>query len=246
METLDSLSMHYLFFSSKSDSAFFYINDFIDSAFKRPNPKYLILGYARLGFYYLNTGHHKAALEASLKGIHLSQEFLVNDYLSALYYNLAWVYDNMGDLSSALTSAFTGLQMVEQSRDLFIDQQLHLVGMIGNIYLDKNNYDSARYYFNKVQLLANASKELAAKDISNWYEGMYFLNTAAYAKADSVLSRGIASCEQNGDFLLNVFHLFLAQSFFYERKFGNSIQQASKALAISIAINDLGDAQGAA
>src|ERR1700683_3353407 len=71
--TLDSLSMDYLFFSTKSDSTFHYTDQFINYAFTLTDKKYLILAYARMGFYYTNILKNKEALNISLKGISLSE-----------------------------------------------------------------------------------------------------------------------------------------------------------------------------
>ena len=71
--TLDSLSMDYLFFSTKLDSTSYYANQFINYAFTLADKKYLILAYARMGFYYTNITKQKEALNISLKGISLSE-----------------------------------------------------------------------------------------------------------------------------------------------------------------------------
>ncbi|MEJ0104442.1 MAG: hypothetical protein WDO19_18585 [Bacteroidota bacterium] len=244
--TLDSIAMYYLFFTDKPDSSFYYINDQVNHAFNLEDKKNLILGYARLGFYYLNTSQYKASLDISFKGINLSEEYDIPDYLSALFYNASWVYNNIGDPSSALNSAFDGLRYLKNNKDPFMDQQLHILGLIGNIYLDSNEYDSAHYYFNKVDSLSYISNELAAKDISNWYQGMYYLFNKNYSRADSIFSTGIRRCEKNGDFLLNVFNLFLAQSYFNQGKINEAISAAKRAMIISESLNDHGDAQGSA
>jgi len=167
--TLDSLSMYYLFFTNRQDSSFTYINQFISYAFNLKDKKYLILAYARMGFYYVNISQYQAALDISLKGIRLSEQYNIADYLSTLYYNNSWVYYSYADTTAAFENAFDGIAALKKNKDQFLDQAVHLNGIIGNIYLDNNKLDSAYYYFDKVSSLANNSKELAAKDISDWY-----------------------------------------------------------------------------
>ena len=244
--TLDSLAMLYLFFSDKSDSAFFYANSFIHYTFSLPEKKYLILAYARMSFYYINISQYKAALDMSLKGISLSDEYNIPDYLSALYYNCSWVYFNLGDLASGLSNAFTGRSFLKQDKDRFYDQALHLNGIIGDIYLQKGKNDSAFHYFSLVSSIADTSKELAAKDISNWYWGMYYLTKEDYSKADTFLSEGIASCRKNGDFLLSFFLIFSAQSKLNQNKIQEAIADSRSAYTLSLHLNDpAGESQGA-
>ena len=144
-------------------------------------------------FYYINVSQYKAALDMSLKGISMSNEYYMPDYLAALYYNCSWVYFNLGDLVSGLNNAFSGKSFLKDDEDRFYDQALHLNGIIGNIYLVMKKEDSAFHYFSLVASIADTSKELAAKDISDWYWGMYYLSKKDYSKADAFLSKGIAS-----------------------------------------------------
>jgi two-component system, NtrC family, sensor kinase len=235
---LDSLSMYSMFFSNKSDSTYYYINKYINYAFNFSNKKYLILAYARMGFYYINTSQYKEALNISLKGINLSEEYHIPNFLSALYYNLAWVYLNLQDNPEALNNAFKGIFFLKDNQDPFYDQTLHLNGIIGNIYLYSDKPDSAYYYFHLVDSIAANSKELAAKDITEWYWGMYYLFKKNYAIADSVLSIGIASCQKSGDFLLNFFLIFSAQSNLAQGNLKKAIANAHFAYVISQPLND--------
>ena len=193
--TLDSLSMDYLFFSTKPDSTFYYANQFINYAFTLTDKKYLILAYARMGFYYTNITKYKEALNISLKGISLSETYDIPDYLSALYYNLAWVYYSLNDYKEGLSSAFKGISFLKDDKDGFYDQALHINGIIGNIYQDSGKPDSAVYYYRKVDSLATTSKELAAKDLSHSFWSIYYLfYKKDYGKADSIMAIGITDC----------------------------------------------------
>ena len=244
--TLDSLSMYYLFFTNKPDSSFFYANEFINHSFNLKNKKYLILAYAHMGFYYLNSSQYKAALNISLKGLKLSKQYHIVDCLSALYYNISWVYFNLGDPVSAQKNAFEGMHNIKDSWDPFYDEQLHLLGLIGNMYLNYNKLDSANYYFKLVDSLAPISKELAAKDIAIWYRSMYYLNKEDYPMADSLILQGIASCERNGNFLLDFFLSFLAESYLKQGKVNEAILAGRRALDVSNSIEDNGGAYSAA
>ncbi len=238
MIILDSLQLNYLFFSDKPDSSFFYINQLVSYAFTQPEKKALILAYSRMGFYYINIAHYKSALDITLQGIKLSEETGITDYLSSLYNNIAWVYLNFNDYHSALAAVLSGKANLPGDRDRFLDEPLHLAGLAGNIYLEMNKPDSAFYYFSQTASLASRSKEMAAKDISGWYWGMFMLQTKNYPKADSFFEVGIHSCEQNHDFLLNAFHLFSAQSLVEQRKFHEAIRQASIGMALSRGVQD--------
>ena len=242
--TLDSLSMYYLFFTPNSDSSFVYANQFINHSFSLKDKKYLILAYARMGFYYINISRLKDALDISLKGIKLSQELHITDYLSALYYNLSWVYFNLDDPGSGLKSAFQGIQYLKDNKDHFFDQRLHLLGQIGNFYIG-NSTDSALHYLRQVDSLASISKELAAKDISNYYWGMYYLSNGDHPKADSIFSAGIISCKKNGNFLLDIFLLLTAQSKLDQGNIHDAITAGRLAKDEALLINDIGGAQSA-
>ncbi len=243
---LDSLTMFYMWFMNKPDSTFEYAKRFINFSLTQQDKKYLILAYARMGFYYINVSEYKAALDISLRALKLSQEYNIPDFLSALYYNVSWVYFNLDDHVRAFTNARMGKFHLTEDKDRFMDQQLHLDGLIGNIHLSEDKMDSARYYFKQVNLRANVSEELAAKDIAAWYWGMFFLRTAEYPKADSVLSIGIASCKQNGDFLLDFFLVFSARSKIRQHKIAEAIVELKNAHALSIQNNDLGGAMQSA
>jgi two-component system, NtrC family, sensor kinase len=235
---LDSLSLNYLFFTYKPDSSSYYINQLIDLAFKLPEKKFLILAYSRKGFYYINIAQYKAALDISLKGIKLCEQFHSSEYLSSLYNNIIWVYLNVNDSRSALNAAVLGKSFFATNDDRFLDEPLHFAGLLGNIYLNMDKKDSAFYFFSQMGSLASNSKELAAKDISDWYWGMYYLYTKDYFKTDSFLRVGINSCEKNGDFLLNSFHLYLAQSLIEQRKFHQAITEARIGRLLSQAVQD--------
>ncbi len=244
--TLDSLSMYSLFFSNQPDSTYHYANEFINYAFTLKNKKYLILAYARMGFYYINVTQLKAALDISLKGIALSEEYNIPDYLSALYYNLAWVYHNLNDSKEALLNAHKGIAFLKDNKDKFYDQALHINGIIGNILLDSDKTDSAFLYFKLVDSIASVSREKAAKDIADWYWGMYYVEMENYKVADSVLSEGVASCRENGDFLLPFFLIFSAQSNIGQGKIQNAIDEGHSAFILSKYLNFPGGANASA
>jgi two-component system, NtrC family, sensor kinase len=235
---LDSLQLTYLFYSYKPDSSFYYINQLVSYGFKRPDKKALVLAYSRMGFYYVNTAHYKAALDISLQGIRIAEEFGIPDYLSSLYYNLAWVYLNVNDYRTALGAAFSGKTNLVYDQDHFLDESLHLSGLAGNVYLGLDKPDSALYYFNEMASEASRSKETAAADIADYYWGMYFLNRKSYPKADSFLVAGTHRCEQNHDFLLNSFHLFLAQSLLEQGRIREAVREASLGMLTSRGVQD--------
>ncbi len=237
--TLDSLSMYNMFFNDKEDSTFYYCNEYINTAFAIPDKKYLALAYARLSFYYNNTGRYKETLEMALKGLDLSERYHIKDYLSALYYDLAWVYSNLDDYREALNNSLRGLANLAFNKDPFFDQALHLYGIIGQIYLEKNNEDSALFYYKKMDAVAAASKEYAAENITYWYWSQYYLfNKKNYQKADSATSTAIASCRQSGEFLLNYFYIFSSYSYLYQGRIAEAISQAREAYKLSLPITD--------
>ena len=244
--TLDSLAMYYMFFTNYSDSAARYANEFINYAFTLPHKKWLILAYARMGFYYINTSQYKAALDISLKGFNLSEQKNIPDYLSSLYYNRAWVYSNLGDGNEALKSALKGISYLKDDKDGFYDQPLHLYGILGSTFLFAGKRDSAFIYFKKVDSIAARSKELAGRDIADWYRGMYYLFTGDYPKADSSLTAGIVKCRQNGDFLLSFFLMFSSESKMRQGKIQNAISDARTAYELSVPLKDPAGAGNAA
>src|SRR4051812_39379786 len=89
---LDSLSLYYLYFTTRQDTAFYYINQAIDYSIPLKDKRYLILEYSRLGLYLLLKAQFASSLESTVKGIKLSQEFNLPYYYSILYYNLCILY----------------------------------------------------------------------------------------------------------------------------------------------------------
>ena len=236
---LDSLSMNYMFFSEKSDSTFYYGNDFINTAFSMADKKYLTLAYAHLGFYYINIAKIKEALNMSFKGLSLSEQNNIPDYQSALYYDMSWVYFNMGDYTEGLKNAFKGISYLKENKDPFFDQALHLNGIIGDIYMQTGKIDSAEYYFRLVDSIAVSSKELSAKEISAYYWSNYYLYYKRdYNKADSIIHIGITNCKKNGDMLLNYFYIYSSKSRLYQGKINEAIGEAHKAYSLSLKMKD--------
>ncbi len=237
--TLDSLSMYNMFFNDKEDSTFYYCNENINTAFAITDKKYLALAYARLSFYYNNTGRYKETLEMALKGLDISEQYHIKDYLSALYYDLAWVYSNLDDYREALDNSLRGIANLKFNKDPFFDQALHLYGIIGQIYLNNNKEDSAIFYYKKMDAVATNSKEFAAETITYWYwSGYYLFNKRNYQKADSVISMAIDSCRESGEFLLNYFYIFSSYSYLYQGRIAEAISQAGEAYKLSLLITD--------
>jgi two-component system, NtrC family, sensor kinase len=236
---LDSLSMYNMFFGGKSDSTLNYCNEYINTAFQIPDKKYLVLAYARLSFYYNNTGQYKESLNMALKGLDLCEQYHIQDYLSALYYDLCWFYLNMGNFKEGLESAQKGIAALKLNRDPFFDQTIHLYGIIGNIYLENNKEDSALYYYNRMDAVAATSSELGANVITYWYWAMYYLyNKKDFKKADSLCSVAIAECRKYNDFLLNFFFLYSSTSYLRQGQIEKAIARAHEAYELSLPIAD--------
>ncbi len=236
---LDSLSMYNMFFNNRSDSTLNYCNEYINTAFQIPDKKYLVLAYARLSFYYNNTGQYKECLSMALKGLDLAEQYHVQDYLSALYYDLSWFYLNSDDFKEGLASVRKGIAFLKFNRDPFFDEALHLYGMTGNYYLHINKTDSALFYFNRMDSISAASTELAAKNITDWHWVIYYLYYKRdYQKTDSLCDEAIVECRKYGEFLLNFFYLFSSTSYLNQGKIGKAIAEAREAYALSLPITD--------
>jgi len=245
--TLDSLAMYYLFFTNKTDSSYYYINKSIDWAFNLKDKRFLILAYGRMGFYYVCTSQLKAAIEISLKGVKLSESNRIKDYLSALYYNLSWVYSNLNDPGFQLNYAHKAIAYLQDSKDPFMDQPIHVFGILSAGYLFSNKPDSAFYFLEKMRSRLESSKELIAKDVYQWYLGMYYQITKQFAKADSVLAEGLARCEAINDLqLLQVFYATLARSFIKQGKIKDAIPLLHHELRVSASTKDREDIKDAA
>ncbi|HEY5464852.1 MAG TPA: ATP-binding protein [Hanamia sp.] len=237
--TLDSLSMYNMFFNDKSDSTFYYCNEYVNTAFAISDKKYLALAYARLSFYYINTGGYKESLQAALKGLDLSEQYHIKDYLSALYYDLGWVYSNLDDSKEASDNALKGISNLAFNKDPFFDQALHLYGIFGDVYLKNGKADSALFYYKKMDSIAAISKELAAENITYWYWSQYYLfYKKDYQKADSVISLAIAGCLKTGEFFINFFYIFSSYSYLYQGRIAEAINQAMEAYKLSLPITD--------
>ncbi len=237
--TLDSLAMNYLFFSTRPDSAFYYINEFVNIAFRLRDKKYLILSYSRMGFYYILTSQLKASMDITLKGITLSEENNITDHLSALYYNLGWVYTSLGNTEMKMKYANMARAQLKNSRDPFFDQPVHILGQIGSTYLFNHMSDSALYYLKIVDSLADNSKELAAKDISQWYLGIYYSKMQNYVLADSNYLSCIGRCKKNNDYrILSACLLSYAGSLSDQDRVPEAIAVGRVALETNITITE--------
>ncbi len=224
--TLDSLSMYYMFYEAKYDSAFSYLTQFVNTGFALKDKKYLVLAYARFGFYYLNIAELNAGLDISLKGLQLARQNNITDFNATLYYDLSFIYYNLGDSALSMQNALKGEQALLYNKDPFYDIPLHLYGHISSIYADHGNLTPALRYLALLDAAAKISKERAANDISYYYWTNYFFDIDNYTKADSVISLGIASCKNNGDFLLTSFYYFQVISYFNKGRYRESISTA--------------------
>ncbi|HVZ96236.1 MAG TPA: ATP-binding protein [Chitinophagaceae bacterium] len=237
--TLDSLSMHNMFFNHQQDSTLYYCNEYINLAYPLPDKKYLALAYARISFYYINTGQYKEALNMALKGLNLSEQYNIRDYLSALYYDLTWAYFNLDDDKEALNNGFKGISFLKVSKDPFFDQALHLYALTGDTYLDIRKPDSALFYYKKMDSTAAVSKELAADIITYWSWTQYYLfYKKDYKRADSVIAAAIPECLKYGEFLINYFYAFSADSYLKQGRINEAIAQAKETYRLSLPITD--------
>ncbi len=236
---LDSLSMYNMFFYHGADSTFSYCQEYINKAIQLPDKKQLILAYARLSFFYSNVGQYKESLSAALKSLNLSEQYHNRDYLSSIYYDLTWAYINLNDNKEALKNALHGISYLKQNKDPFFDQALHLYGITGLCYQNIGKADSAVFYYEKMGSVVSASKELSAKVIADWHWVIYYLyHTKQYEKADSLIADGIKECLATGDFLLNGFYIYAANSAIGQNKIDKAITQAKKGFNFSLLIND--------
>jgi tetratricopeptide (TPR) repeat protein len=198
---LDSLSMYTMFFTPRFDSTLAFCDENINTAFPIPDKKYLILAYARLSFYNSNAGLYKECLDVTFKGLDLSEQYHVQDYLSVLYYDLSWFYLSINNPPEALAPALKGISFLKVNKDPFFDQALHLYGMVGGIYQNKNREDSALFYFHKMDSIAAGSAERGAKVIDYYYwEDYYLWYKKDFKKADSVCAAAIAECKKTNHF----------------------------------------------
>ena len=238
---LDSLSMYNMFFGTQPESTLSYCNQYVSTAFKIPDKKYLILAYARLSFYYTNNSLYKECLDVAFKGLELSEQYHVQDYLSVLYYDIGWFYISIGNSKEAVEPALKGISFLPLCKDPFFDETLHLYGMIGNAYLDINKTDSALIYYARVDSVANQSAELGAKVISYYYWSLYYLwNKKDYKKADSVNSAAIIECRKTGHFLMSGFYLSLSESSLRQGNISKAIAEATDQIMLPIHMTDPG------
>jgi len=236
---LDSLSMYNMFFYHGADSTFSYCQEYINKAIQLPDKKQLILAYARLSFFYSNVGQYKESLSTALKGLNLSEQYHNQDYLSALYYDLAWCYLDLNDNSEALKNTLYGISYLKQSKDPFFDQALHLYGITGLCYQDIGKADSAVFYYKKMGLVVSTSKEQSAKAVADYHWAYYYLfMTKQYEKADLLIADGIKECLATGDFLLDDFYIWSANSAIGQNKIDKAITKAKMGFKLSFLIND--------
>ncbi len=230
---LDSLSMYYMFYSNNYDSSFYYANQSVNNAFLINDKKYLVLAYARIGFYYFNRSQYNAGLNISLKGLQLAEQYKITDFNATLYYNISFIYNNLNDSALSMQNAFKGLEFISDNKDLFFDIPLHLFQLINNNYSDGGNFDSALLFLHKMDSVVTSSKERAAKDISYYCWSEFYLDKMDYHGADSVTALGIASCKQNGDFLIKTFYTYQAISYFNQRRYKETITAAKSVLEVN-------------
>jgi two-component system, NtrC family, sensor kinase len=236
---LDSLAIYYFYFTTRQDSTFFFINETINNAFPLKDKRFLILGYARMGMYFVFTSQYKASLEISLKGIKLSRQYNIPNYLSALYYNIGSVYSFFGNSDLEMKNALDGMYYLKDYTDPFIDQRVNILTLIGNVYEEKKIFDSAFYYFSNSHLIALTSKDPTALDESLGYFGKYYFYSKNNAKADSICLEGIEHCENKRDFQwIEAFHLLLARSLIDQEKILKAVPLLHLTMTDAKSIND--------
>jgi two-component system NtrC family sensor kinase len=236
---LDSLAIHYFYFTTRQDSAFYFINETINNAFHLKDKRYLILAYARMGMYFVFTSQYKASLEISLRGIKLSEQYNIPYYLSALYYNIASVYSFFRNFDSELKYVQDGMYYLKNYEDPCIDQHVNILTLLGNVYQEKKMRDSAFYYFSKSHFIALTSKDPTSQDESLCYFVKYYFYSKNFAKADSICFEGIKQCEKNSDFQwIEGFHLLLARSLIGQEKILQAVPVLHLTMADAKSIDD--------
>jgi two-component system NtrC family sensor kinase len=231
---LDSLSMYNMIFNNQMDSTLSYCNEYINTAFPIPDKKYLILAYALLSFYYRNVSLNTECLNMTFKGLDLSEEYHVQDYLSALYYDLGWFYISVGNARGALAPALKGIVFLKFNKDPFFDPAVYLYAMVGNIYQGMNKPDSALYYLQKMDSLAAVSTDRGAKVTAYFYWADYYSSyTKDYKKTDSVCYAAIAECRKYGHYLIGGFYIYLGGSSLSQGKIQKAISEAKEAYALA-------------
>jgi sensor histidine kinase YesM len=197
---LDSLSLYYLYFTTKQDSAFYYINQAIDYSIPLEDKKYLILEYSRLGLYLLLKAQFAASLESTVKGIKLSQKYNLPYYYSPLYYNLCILYLTTSDFESMLKNAKLAAFYLKYVKDPFFDETVKITSLLGCSYCLNQNNDSGFYYLNKALLLSESSKDETAKDAAKFFLSNSYFNLKDYDKTDSILRAGVQHSKRVNDY----------------------------------------------
>ncbi len=239
LRIMDSLSMYYLYFSTKTDSSLIYSNASINIAFPLEDKRYLILAYARRANYFWQKTNLKAALENSFQGIQLSKDLNIPDYLSTHYNNIISIYGIYANDEQIIKNTAYQVEYVKYSKDPFYDQKLSSLLNIGYVHQIKKKHDSAYLYFTKAYEASIDSKDQISSAIALWYLGKIYNILKKYELADSIFLKGVEHCKRNYENqTLNGIYYELANNYVSLKQFRKAIMAARLGLTNARLIKD--------
>ncbi|WP_455673349.1 hypothetical protein [Phocaeicola sp.] len=108
-------------------------------------PKDSSIAYANIGFVYLMRGQKDSAINFQQRALDYALIAEDSDLIITSWYDMSVFYDHFEEIDSAMVYAKKVIQNVSSSSEDYGNYCYHL----GDLYLDYNEYDSARYYLNK-------------------------------------------------------------------------------------------------
>ena len=236
---LDSLSNYYLYFTTKQDSASYFINQSINIALRSNDNQNLILAYSRMGLFLWLTSRYKSSMEITLKGLKLSQQYNIPYYYSALYYNLCGLDFQISDYKELLKNSKLAYEYLKFSKDQFFDTKAKITSLLGCAFGLNKMYDSAFYYLDKGLILSKASSDLTAFDANCFFSGYINYNLRNYSKADSILNIGMEHCKKINDYeWLENFPPTLSLVYLEQNKVSKAISLAHTGIHYADSIDD--------
>lgn len=183
------------------------------------------------GVAFSEQNNYAEALDCDLKAIKIYEEFGNRKQLAKIYNNVGVIYRSIGDQQKALKYFFKANHISWQKDETTFAASSSNIGMV---YLNQNHLEKAKKYFDQsFRSYQKNENPRALGEVYNNYAVYY-----SYKDQPEIAKENLKKAEKefllvDDKFGLSETYLFLAQIFFGENKFRESLEYANKGLDLA-------------
>lgn len=127
-----------------------------------------------LGYGFRCNGKYSISLECYIKSISMQNSNLCqySIYRSTLYYNIAWLYDNLNDINSAIKWYQKDLMICEALYGKEAVSTAHTYNSLGVVYMKAQNYKKAMNFLKRAQYIFRLYDDKCEIDLAAVYNNI--------------------------------------------------------------------------